>query len=413
MKQLLESCWIHDIITVIAAGNGANRDDSLDEATPQNHGTTNNGLITVGAVTKEGVLMPITTFDKGEGGSMTVYAVGEEVVAATHQNNDDTQSGTGTSFAAPAIAGLAAYFASLPSLSGRWTTRSVSTQMKEYIVNHAYVRSNNPVPSLHSNYPPPAPESMIVGYNRAPDGLCAARTPDKRAVSGNQRNETLHKRDSYSKDVDVVISGTIVVSSLAQSYCEATSKTTKTISKTTVPTKASTTTTSVGTVKPTLSCDLITLPYLDIPTSFTLDHGRHAAGDFEVNCGGAKLEQGKKEGCITYYNPCSGLYSDAVSVVVSVEQIEWEPDSGSVTPGEKEMRQALGTVLNGCNTNTVTAKTGGSNIISIDSGLRRYNVSASHGGQYPDLEGFHVFKVTTSKDIGVTTADCEGWHRDE
>ena len=347
-----------------------------------------------------------------------MYGLSKDVVGASHESNTKRRESDGTPFAAPVVARLAAYFASLPFLSEKWTAGSVSTQMKQYIVNSAYVRSDDPIPAdLPSDYVRPALDSIMVAYNRAGDGLCKDSAPDKLTVIRKRMDADLQRRESSSKDNDVVVSGTVVASSLIQSYCSATatttSKTTKTTSKTTVSTKTSTTTTSVATVKPLLSCDLITLPYQDIPTSFTLDHGRHAAGDFEVNCGGAKLEQGKKEGCISYYDPCSGLYSDAVSVVVSMEQIAWKPDSGSVTPREKEMRQALGMVLNGCNTNTVTAKTGGSNVISIDSGLRRYKVSASHGRQYPELEGFHVFKVTTSKDIGVTTADCEEWHRDE
>ena len=109
--QILTSCWNNDIITVVAAGNDGLLGRSLDESTPQKVGTANNGLITVGGVKNNGVLDLQTTYRAGLLGSMTVYAVSKNVVTADFNNNAGSLTAQGTSFAAPAVAGLAAYFA--------------------------------------------------------------------------------------------------------------------------------------------------------------------------------------------------------------------------------------------------------------------------------------------------------------
>lgn len=69
-------------------------------------------------------------------------------------------------------AGLAAYFFGLSSLSGNWHQGTVSTDIKNYIAEYAYVRNQNPLPpasSLPFQYTLPAADTMKVAYNRAPD----------------------------------------------------------------------------------------------------------------------------------------------------------------------------------------------------------------------------------------------------
>ena len=174
MQAVLQSCWANDIITVVAAGNGGADGDKLHEATPQNFGTTGNGLITVGSVHVDGVLDTQTTLDANQGGSITVYAVSQPVVVASKDDNRATLTESGTSLAAPAVAGLAAYFASLTSLDEQWKQGSVATDMKNYIKTSAYVRSHNPVPAnIPAAYNPrPLADSIVVAYNRARSGLC-------------------------------------------------------------------------------------------------------------------------------------------------------------------------------------------------------------------------------------------------
>ena len=93
--------------------------------------------------------------------------------------------------------------------------------MKNYITRHAYERA--PIPAqgdMPEGYP--RPNSVPVAYNRAPAGLCAANAPAKRAVH-RVKGLSVAKRQGPPDDFDVVVSGTIVLSSFSQSYC-ATSK---------------------------------------------------------------------------------------------------------------------------------------------------------------------------------------------
>ena len=219
----LQECWDQDIITVVPTGNSGLHGGSLDESTPQKLGTASNGLITVGGVDKDGVLHDITTLDAHSGGSISVYAMSKDVVGADYKTNSGSITEDGTSFAAPAVAGLAAYFASLPNLGNQWTQGSVATAMKAYIVKYAYVRPADPIANLPPAYSPlPAPDSIVVAYNRAPDGLCSAHLPNDENSPAKQRSALAERQDS-SGDVPVVVSGTIVVTSLTQSYCYNTS----------------------------------------------------------------------------------------------------------------------------------------------------------------------------------------------
>lgn len=107
MAKALRNCWRHDIITVVSAGNAGDRGSSLELATPSNLGKEDNPLITVGGVDECGVLWPRTTFDRGSGGSMTVYAVAKNVRVADYLDDNGFTLLNGTSLAAPAVAGLA------------------------------------------------------------------------------------------------------------------------------------------------------------------------------------------------------------------------------------------------------------------------------------------------------------------
>ncbi|KAF2721518.1 hypothetical protein K431DRAFT_346376 [Polychaeton citri CBS 116435] len=215
MTQVLEECWANDIITVVAAGNEGENGRSLDEASPQFYGTRDNGLITVGGVNAKGALSIQTTFDAGKGGSITVYALAESVDVATHTDNSGSLQRGGTSFAAPAVAGLAAYFASLPSLDARWIEGQVAVQMKRYISEYAYVRSADPIPQMGSTaqYAFPQPDTIKVAYNRAPENLCAKKAPSKRSLS------LIPVPDPYTGDLDVVDDGILLFPGIIDSYC--------------------------------------------------------------------------------------------------------------------------------------------------------------------------------------------------
>lgn len=184
-RKALQECWNNDIITVVAAGNwGETLGASVEKLTPQNWGHPNNPLITVGGVKRDGALWPESSFDVGKGGSITVYAVAENVHGANAYRDGIPRVDSGTSFAAPAVAGLAAYFASLPSLAAEWRPGQVALDMKRYIAKHAVQRRNpsyniTELPLAYFTHPSPLAyiDPVKVAYNRAPDGLCSARKP--------------------------------------------------------------------------------------------------------------------------------------------------------------------------------------------------------------------------------------------
>ena len=182
-KRAFEKCWAHDIITVISAGNYGEQGKSLDMSTPQNIGTKDNALITVGGVNIRGALWTDTAFDRGIRGSITVYAVAENVPGAYYKSSTKRARRNGTSLAAPAVAGLCAYFAGLPSLAHKWRPGSVAIDMKRYIAGHALQRARYPVPSpLPQAYQGAALQlngsTIKVAYNRVYDGLSSWNTPD-------------------------------------------------------------------------------------------------------------------------------------------------------------------------------------------------------------------------------------------
>lgn len=137
----------NDITVVVAAGNDGMSSVFLDQITPQNLGTANNGLITVGGLEKDGSLYKDTTPDRGNGGSLSIYAAARDVKVASHQGDAEFTTGTGTSLAAPAVAGMASYFFSISQLDANWPQGSVAQAMKQFYALSARVqRNDNPVP---------------------------------------------------------------------------------------------------------------------------------------------------------------------------------------------------------------------------------------------------------------------------
>ena len=92
----------NDIVVTSPAGNDA--PISLDQLTPQNLGTTDNALITVGGLEKDGSLYVPSCPDVGNGGSMTIYAAARDVKVADKDFDSQFELRTGTSLAAPAVA---------------------------------------------------------------------------------------------------------------------------------------------------------------------------------------------------------------------------------------------------------------------------------------------------------------------
>ena len=141
-------------------------------------------------------------------------------------------------------------------------------------------------------------------------------------------------------------------------------------------------------------------------TSFTLAQGQSALADFIAQCQGVELTPGCNKGCIFYYNPCSEKYkAKAVDVIMTVTQTEWASGQQSTWPDVAEMDEAVGHIMNDCNTTTTSAKWGGYRSVNVTSGMRMYNVTANQDGQYPQPSGYHTVKVTTQ----TGGQDCATW----
>ncbi|KAF1981896.1 subtilisin-like protein [Aulographum hederae CBS 113979] len=223
LEDRLKDAWAEDIVTVTTAGNDgidAARLTFLHHTTPQSYGTADNGLITVGGLRRDGSLWPHTTPDDHVlTGSMTLYAQAEDVVRADADSLRGSVTESGTSFAAPAVAGLAAYFLSLPSLQGKFRPGSVSTDVKKYLVQHAYQRV---LPGRDNIIHDPEkaqaiarytiPETIPCAYNLVYQELCQAHAgPAKRSL--DNESAVLHQRRDereYVSESLIMESGTIV-----------------------------------------------------------------------------------------------------------------------------------------------------------------------------------------------------------
>lgn len=160
MNQVIPFAQEQDITVTVAAGNDA--PTGLHQITPQNLGTTDNGLITVGGVEKNGALFTNTNPDLGSGGSISIYAAARDVLVASPNSDSATTTLTGTSLAAPAAAGMAAYFFSLQELDSNWPDGSVARAMKQFFALSARVqRNNNPIPD-DLGYTAPSAGSIVV-----------------------------------------------------------------------------------------------------------------------------------------------------------------------------------------------------------------------------------------------------------
>ncbi|CAI7668050.1 unnamed protein product [Penicillium viridicatum] len=154
-----------DVVVVVAAGNS--NKEQLEERIPQNMGTDSNSIITVGGVNEGGQIWEHSTSKGSGGGSLTVFAQSENLemdvpfvgVRKVH----------GTSYSAPAVAGLAAYYLGIPDTNKLFTSGSVSTMVKSYIKKTAFQRvqsiSNSKLQQV-TIFPPVEVEEFFRAENR-------------------------------------------------------------------------------------------------------------------------------------------------------------------------------------------------------------------------------------------------------
>lgn len=177
---LLVDAWTADIVTVFSAGNQIEgRDIQIGALSPQRFASPLNPMIVVGSVDHFGLASGFNTligaapYARGRDvhltGEITVYTMGENVfnlVPGTYHDYSDTASGT--SFSAPQIAGLAAYFLTLPAYEESWRPGHVAQDLKDLIKSHMRL-------------PPISPDGPLVAYNGVEDLIPFCYRPNLRA----------------------------------------------------------------------------------------------------------------------------------------------------------------------------------------------------------------------------------------
>ncbi len=143
--DLLAEAWQTGIVTVFSAGNKPGGAELIGGANPQRFATSNNPMIIVGSIDNRGSKSrfnrevgappesPRLSIDSALVGELTTYANGEGVPVASHQTNTNGRVASGTSFAAPQIGGLAAYFLGLPNLIGPSDFAAIPMAIKKHI----------------------------------------------------------------------------------------------------------------------------------------------------------------------------------------------------------------------------------------------------------------------------------------
>ncbi|KAK4694278.1 hypothetical protein P7C71_g3279, partial [Lecanoromycetidae sp. Uapishka_2] len=176
--SILNSAWAADVVTVVAAGNDGLLYGELGNFVPTRLGGPNSPLITVGGTYNNGYLWEATRPQNGGPGSIDIYAQAYNVTCASSTDPHGSRIDSGTSFAAPAVAGLAAYFLQLPELQGQLNVPGqVAMNVKKYLIQRAYERRpsvldpGSSVPRSDVQYT--VPQHILVAYNGARDGMCA------------------------------------------------------------------------------------------------------------------------------------------------------------------------------------------------------------------------------------------------
>ncbi|KAI9840478.1 MAG: hypothetical protein M1837_001584 [Sclerophora amabilis] len=144
-KEVLEGILEEDVVVVVAAGNSWDPHRRHIDDWPAFFASELEGLIVVGAADMYGNL---AEFSRG-GPLMTVAAPGEDIVCG--EIEDRFLERSGTSYATPAVSGLAAYLLSLDKYRDRLMVETeVAVRVKELIVSLAYSRVEGGPPIIHN-----------------------------------------------------------------------------------------------------------------------------------------------------------------------------------------------------------------------------------------------------------------------
>ncbi|KAH7323511.1 hypothetical protein BKA65DRAFT_540182 [Rhexocercosporidium sp. MPI-PUGE-AT-0058] len=168
------------IVVVAAAGNDGDNDGIptdpshvIDSVRPSRYGQTIPGFLAVGSVDLDGFRSDITpkcTITDAGSDCLQAYALGKNVLCATLGNAYEHK--TGTSFAAPQVAGLAAYLIAHPNpevqlLVQKGGYQSVAKNVEQLIADMSYRRYEGEVTDGESpNTPDIIFNGAVINVNR-------------------------------------------------------------------------------------------------------------------------------------------------------------------------------------------------------------------------------------------------------
>ncbi|KAK2005473.1 serine proteinase 2 [Colletotrichum eremochloae] len=145
LEKVLESIIKMDVPVVCGAGNSADKPNGSTEPNTLPAVLAERlPVIVVGSATVDGRMSRFSQ----RGRLLTTWAVGEEIQCAERNTKNGLRTTEGTSFAAPQIAGLAAYFMSHPKFRRRLNTGTVAKDMQNLIKGYSHLRKRN------FSYPP-------------------------------------------------------------------------------------------------------------------------------------------------------------------------------------------------------------------------------------------------------------------
>ncbi|GJC92598.1 alkaline serine protease Alp1 [Colletotrichum higginsianum] len=180
LTEILQTIFSMDVPIICAAGNDAAKEGgSIEPNTLPSVLAKNKKLpiIVVGAATADGTMASFSQ----RGDLLTTWAVGQDVKCADYDTLDGLTTDSGTSYAAPQIGALAAYFMSNPEFEDYLNPGSIAKDMKDLMGLFSHPRgSTDDHPNIAWNGFHPAC-SKLTRMRRSPGA--AVRRQSSRACS--------------------------------------------------------------------------------------------------------------------------------------------------------------------------------------------------------------------------------------
>ncbi|KAI1375694.1 hypothetical protein F4677DRAFT_446323 [Hypoxylon crocopeplum] len=250
--SLLQPLWKLEAVFVVSGGSDAKggfTKDFLPQAVAE-LSSNDNPVIVVGGVSKNGQVSPTNFRDTSSVKRIAVYALDE--VTCFKSDLVTEQSEIGTSFAAPAVAGVIASWLAVPefvtaidALPGT----SFAFKVRSFLVDHALDRSAFPgIPTLYNGWVqslceaalPPAPPPRAMRESRQ-------RTPSQPELAVRQQAD--------DEVIPIVENGTLVDPNLAPTFCPLPGPVSSTTTSSATSTATSSTSPPTSSSSPLPGCD--------------------------------------------------------------------------------------------------------------------------------------------------------------